>query len=233
MLASNTLMNRIRELILSGELAPGERVTEAALATRLGMSRTPIRNVLPGLAAEGLIEPVGRRGFAVRAFSNQDCLQALELRSVLEGQAARMLVRKGASEALIAELNQCLDQGDAIFGKRYLDREDEREYGEMNGRFHDLIVGACNVPVLRTMVERLNNVPFVAPAVIVFDQVGLRRAFELLFLAHGQHHAIVEAIVMRDGERAENLFREHANQQRVSMFARRAEAEAGSGLSAL
>jgi GntR family transcriptional regulator of vanillate catabolism len=72
------------------------------------------------------------------------------------------------------------------------------------------------------MIGRLNGVPFVGPSVIVFDQIGLRGAFEMLFRAHGHHHAIVEAIRDRDGERSEWLFREHANQQRLSMFERRA-----------
>jgi GntR family transcriptional regulator, vanillate catabolism transcriptional regulator len=219
---ASTLMNRLREMILSGELSPGERITEAALATRLGLSRTPIRNVLPGLAAEGFLEPVGRRGFAVKAFSEAEAMDAIELRSLLEGQAARMLARAGASDDLLAELDTCLAEGDRLFGKRYLDRDDEQQYGAMNRRFHHLIVDNCGSPMLKTMVERLNRVPFVAPAVIVFDQIGLRRAFDFLFRAHGHHHAIVEAIRDRDGERAESLFREHANQQRLSMFERRA-----------
>ena len=53
---------RIRELIVDGTLQPGTRVAEAALAERLGVSRTPVRNALPALATEGLLEPAGRRG---------------------------------------------------------------------------------------------------------------------------------------------------------------------------
>jgi GntR family transcriptional regulator of vanillate catabolism len=76
--------------------------------------------------------------------------------------------------------------------------------------------------MLKMFVDRLNLVPFVAPSVVVFHQVGFRRAFDLLFRAHGCHHAIVEAIRERDVSRAESLFREHAHQQRLSMFSRRA-----------
>jgi GntR family transcriptional regulator, vanillate catabolism transcriptional regulator len=224
--AEAPLLNRIREMILSGELPPGRRVTEEALAEKLGVSRTPVRNVLPSLAAQGLLEPVGRRGFAVKAFSEKESWEALELRALLEGQAARMLAHSGAPDTVLVALDACLERGDRIFASRQLDREDEQAYGAMNEEFHRIIVDACNMPMLKLFVDRLNIVPFVAPSVIVFDQVGLRRAFDMLFRAHGCHHSIVEAIRQRDGTRAEALFREHAHQQRHSMFARRAEQRA-------
>jgi GntR family transcriptional regulator of vanillate catabolism len=216
------LMNRLREMILAGELAPGQRVTEAGLAELLGVSRTPVRNVLPGLAAEGFLEPVGRRGFAVKDFSERETWEALELRALLEGQAARLVAKKGASAELLDALDHCLAEGDGLFEKRHLTLEDEIAYGAMNERFHRLIVDACDSPMLQMFVDRLNRVPFVAPSVVVFDQIGLRKAFDLLFAAHRVHHAIVDAIRERDAERAEILFREHAHQQRFSMFQRRA-----------
>ncbi|MBC2666988.1 GntR family transcriptional regulator [Novosphingobium flavum] len=222
MAAADALLNRLREMILSGELLPGERITESSLADRLGVSRTPVRNVLSGLAAEGLIEPVGKRGFAVKAFSEDEALEALEIRAMLEGQAARKLARKGVKPDLLAQLNECLDEGDALFAKRFLNLEDEQEYGVMNARFHSLIVENCGSPILIGMIERLNNVPLVAPSVIVFDQIGLRKAYDILIRAHGHHHAIVEALRDRNEERVDMLFREHANQQRLSMFERRA-----------
>lgn len=216
------LKNQIREMILSGELQPGERVTEAGLAARLGVSRTPVRNILPGLAAEGFLEPVGRRGFAIKAFSDEESWEALELRSFLEGYAAKLLAEKGAPPEVMEALEQCLEEGDRLFDKRHLDLEDETQYGLMNERFHKIVVDASRSPMLKMFIDRLNLVPFVAPSVIVFDQIGLRRAFDLLFGAHRVHHAIVEAIRNGDGHRAESLFREHAYQQRLSMFERRA-----------
>ena len=63
---------RLREMILRGELEPGQRLAEVALAERLGVSRTPIRQALPALAREGLLAAAGRRGYVVRSFSAQD-----------------------------------------------------------------------------------------------------------------------------------------------------------------
>ena len=215
------LMNRIRQMVLSGELKPGARVTEAGLAAVLGVSRTPVRNILPRLAAEGFLEPVGKRGFAVKAFSEDEGWEALELRAFLEGLAARMVAQKGASAEVMQLLQLCLDEGDRLFEKRRLEPEDEIAYGEINARFHRIIIEAANAPLLASFIQRLNLMPFVAPEIIVFDKIGLQRAYELLFLAHGCHHAIVEAIRERDSGRAEALFREHAQQQRMSVFARR------------
>jgi len=216
-----TLENTLKEMILREELRPGERVTEAALAERLGVSRTPVRNVLPRLAAEGFLQPVGKRGFVIADFGEREIFDALEMRSVLEGWAARNLAEQGIDPELLAELEDCLAQGDALFEKRHLDLDDEQQYGLMNERFHRLVIEGCRSSLLSAFIDRLNNVPFVTPSVIVFDQVGLRAAFDMLHRAHGFHHAIVDAIKKGDGARAEFLFREHANHQRVSMFERR------------
>ncbi len=213
-------LHQLREMILSGELKPGERLTESALAERLGVSRTPIRNALPALEAEGFIEPVGKRGHAVKAFVGDESLQALELRAALEGMAAKMLADNGVPQSVLAELEKCLNDGDELFKKHYLTFEDEDTYGQINARFHDTIVNHCGSPILISFIERLNKVPFIAPSVLVFNKVGLDKAYDMLFRAHGHHHAIVDAIRNREGTRAESLFREHGNAQRQSMFSR-------------
>lgn len=215
-----SLLSRLREMILSGELQAGERITEISLAERLGVSRTPIRGALPVLEADGYIEPAGKRGYAVKTFDGEEAFKSLELRALLEGFAAKCLAQSGASDELLGELEQCLAQGDEIFQKRYLTYEDEERYGEMNARFHDLVVRNCGSPPLIAFIEKLNNMPFINPSVLVFDHIGLDQAFDLLFRAHGQHHALTEAIRDRDATRAEAIFREHGNAQKQSLFSR-------------
>src|SRR4029077_20450425 len=105
-------------MILRGELAPGERLGEVALAERLGVSRTPIRQALPALAREGLLAAAGRRGYVGRGFSPQDVLDAIETRGLLEGLAARRIAERGATPELVSSLRQCLSEGDAVLGKR-------------------------------------------------------------------------------------------------------------------
>jgi len=95
-------------MILSEELQPGARVTEKGFAAQLGVSRTPMRRILPILAAEGFLVTVGRRGYEVARFSENHGWEALELRALLEGQAARLLAQRGASVTVLGELQNCL-----------------------------------------------------------------------------------------------------------------------------
>lgn len=213
----NPALQQLREMILRGAFSPGERLTEAALAERLGISRMPVRQALPALSQEGLLVPVGKRGYAVREFTQQESIDALTLRAAVEGLAARSVAERGASPELLAALNDCLKAGDALFAKRHLGEEEVALYGEMNGEFHALILHAADQPILTETIARCLLVPFVRPSRVVFSERSKTLAFDDLFCAHGQHHAIVDAIVARDGARAELIFREHAHVQRRSM----------------
>jgi len=221
-MSANPIALRIKQMILNEEIKPGERLTEEGIAAKLNISRTPVRNAIPLLASEGLLESVGRRGYRVKRFGEFESWQALDLRGLMEGYAAAQLASKGLDDAVLAQLDECLQEGDRIFEKRHLDADDEGRYGDMNERFHKLILDACDSPLVQTLLDRINQAPFVAPSVVMFDEVGLNQAYDYLFRAHGVHHAIVEAIRERDPHRAEALFREHARQQRFSMFVGRA-----------
>lgn len=208
---------RIRELILSGELPPGTRVAEASIAERLGVSRTPVRNVIPALAAEGLLEPVGRRGYAVRRFSVEDSFKATEMRCLLEGYAAREVAANGASAETVAELRDCLAEGDRIFAKGHLVEADEEAYARMNRRFHDIIVAAAADPLLADLIHRVYSVPFVAPGVVAFNRIAREDMFPILISGHHQHHAIVDAIEAGQADIAEMLMRGHSGPARKSL----------------
>lgn len=208
---------RIRELIVEGVLPPGKRVAEAAIADRLGVSRTPVRNALPALAGEGLLEPAGKRGYAVRAFTTEDSYRATEIRCVLEGYAARELAARDDRAPIVADLRQALREGDAIFAKGHVVKEDEEGYARMNARFHDLIVGGARDPLLKELVQRVYSVPFVAPGVVAFKRIPLDEIFPILMSAQHQHHAIVDAIEAGQPDVAETLMRGHSSPARRSL----------------
>src|SRR5919109_1307556 len=90
--ASQTLRAALtlRELILDGELPPGVRVAEIPLSVRIGVSRTPLRLALARLEHEGLLTALSAGGFIVRQFTREEIADAIELRGVLEGTAARL-----------------------------------------------------------------------------------------------------------------------------------------------
>src|SRR5919109_4360817 len=84
-----TVTARLRDMILAGELTPGERLIEIPFAQRLGVSRTPLRIALGELEKEGLLERLPTRGFKVREFPMEQVANAIDVRGVLEGMAAR------------------------------------------------------------------------------------------------------------------------------------------------
>src|SRR5271170_2626645 len=104
----------LRELIASGEFAPGQRLAEIPVSARLGVSRTPVRRALALLAGEGLLAPAGARGYLVRDFTFKDILDSIEVRGLLEGMAARLLAEAGISNALMARLEACIVEGEDI-----------------------------------------------------------------------------------------------------------------------
>jgi GntR family transcriptional regulator of vanillate catabolism len=208
---------RIREMILRGELAPGQRVAEAPLADLLGMSRTPVRQALPLLAQEGLLSEHETRGYMVRAFTAADIVDAIDLRAVLEGLAVRRVAEQGASKALLRELKICLEDGDAILGKRRVEESDEGLYADMNERFHQLILKEAGSALLTETLERNSRIPFAGPQALAFDKDNLDQMYDLLHYAHRQHHAIVDSLERGQSARAEALMREHANSVKKSI----------------
>ena len=208
---------KIREMILHGELSPGERVREVDLAARLGVSRTPVRESLPILAQEGLLIQLDTRGFVVRAFTIQEIMDAIDVRGVLEGLAARMVSEQGPSRRLIHSLHECLREGDEIFASGHLVESDEARYGDMNKQFHALIVQGSGSKVVAEAIERNDRIPFAAAHAIAFDRVDLPRMYEWLRYSHLQHHAIVQALENGQSARVAALMVEHAQIAKGSM----------------
>lgn len=203
----------LRELILQGELQPGQRVTEIPLSERLGVSRTPVRHALAVLAQEGLLTLSESRGYVVREFSVQEVLDAIDLRGVLEGHAARQVAERGASRGLIRKLRACLEEGDAIFAKGYLAEADESRYSDMNGRFHHLIVEAAGNKAVTSALALNGRVPFATPSAVALlkGKIDMQAGYRILHYAHRQHYAMVQAMENSEGARIEALMREHAN----------------------
>lgn len=100
------LVLALREQILQGEFSPGERLTEIGLASRLKASRTPIRLALERLANEGLLDANPSGGFRLRSFSLADIQDAIEIRGILEGTAARFAAERLRATEELAQLKR-------------------------------------------------------------------------------------------------------------------------------
>lgn len=197
----------LRKKILSGELSGGMRLFEVPLTEMLNISRTPVREALLRLAEEGLLERVRSGGFVVRTFSFDDVVDAIELRGVMEGTAARLAAERGVATAALAHIQSIVAKLDDCFGSAQNDVDFDR-YRELNAAFHAALAGLCGSPMVQREVERTSRLPFASPSAFLQERADFLH--HSLRTAHEQHRAIVSAIAKREGSRAEALAREHA-----------------------
>jgi len=171
------------------------------------------------------IDPTYRRAYNIEPSMCWECYScvkacpqnAIDVRGVLEGLAARMVAESGVSAALAASLNACLREGDEIFNAGALKHGDDVRYAAMNGRFHALIVDAAQNAAVSAALSLNDKIPFVAPSTIAFDESARDRQFAMLTYAHRQHHAIVNALVNGEGARVDALMKEHTHISKESL----------------
>lgn len=215
---TNTVRAQIalRDRILSGALAPGARLFEVSLAETLEMSRTPVREAMARLAEEGLLERAPSGGFLVRRFGLDEVRDAIELRGVLEGFAARLAAERGPDPAALARMEGIVDALDAAFagGPEALDLS---RYAELNTAFHALLPDLSGSAVVRAEIDRVTGLPFASP--VAFLQGPSRSAAfrRSLVVAQDQHRRLIEAIAAREAGRAEHIAREHARLARRNL----------------
>lgn len=209
-------LTEIRKRILSGELAGGERLFEVPLAEMLNISRTPVREAMSRLAEEGLLERARSTGFVVRTFGLEDVIDAIELRGVLEGTAARLAAERGVNSemlekmtAIVAELDTCFDGDDVDF----------EGYSKGNAAFHHTLARLAGSKIVEWELDRVVRLPFASPSAFLPDKVNLESRQESLVFAQAQHREILAAIRDREGSRAEALAREHARTARRDLEA--------------
>ena len=194
---------RIRASLLDGEFAPGDAVFENRLKERLGMSRTPIREALQALAAEGLLETVPARGWFVPRRSVDDLHEMFELREALEGMAARGAARR-ATDAEIAALAALCDG--------YERAGDWREWAAKGTEFHARIAAAARNARLVAMLDQLRA------QIVVTRRSELRGVRGRGDEAAREHRAILAAIAARDPDAAEREARVHVRRSREASF---------------
>ncbi len=191
------LLARLRELIVEGRLAPGARVPERELSLQLSVSRTPLREALKVLAAEGLIELLPNRGARVRRFTEADVRNLFEVVAGLEFVAGRAACEK-ISDAGIAEIEQLHYQMYTHYVRRELS-----EYFRLNQIIHTALVKAADNSLLLSHYDSLNAL--------------IRRVRFSANLAHRdrlneamrEHEAIVDALRRRAGAELGLLMFEH------------------------
>lgn len=202
---SQKITDQLREKILSGEFKSGLRLEEVPLAAQLGVSRTPLRGALNALASQGLLNYQAKRGYLIRHFDLDEIVAAYAVRANLEGMACRLAAERGLDEETIALLRAKLAEGDAILAKGHLAAEDFEPYRQMNVVLHDTLIDNSANPWIRAFVQRTQEIPYVSSRLMLWhDHATILRS-------HDDHHRIVDAVVRREGWRAEALMREHVH----------------------
>ena len=191
---------KLRGQILSGERVHGERLTEVEVAADLGISRTPVREALRRLAAEGLVDVSLNRGASVARWGSADLQEIFDLRTILESDAAKRATTRAGSE-VIAVLDEVCQEMDEIFAN--LDGISSlRSLAELNRRFHSTIIEAADSPRLSSIIDSLTHVPVVMQTFTQYSPHALARSLQ-------HHREIVDAMRARDASWAESVMRAH------------------------
>lgn len=206
----------LREKIINGELPGGMRLFEVPLAEALQISRTPVREALSRLAEEGLLDRLPNGGFVVRRFGFADVVDAIELRGVMEGTAARLAAERGVAPEALLRIEKIVTDLDACFGAGEAD-VDFDAYADLNAEFHLELAGLCGSEIIQREVERATSLPFASPSAFLPNKTEIAAFRRSLRTAQEQHRGLVNAIVAREGSRAEALAREHARHARLNL----------------
>jgi len=207
----------LREMVIDGHFRPGERIKEIPLAAKLRVSRIPLRLVLERLAHEGLLEIRPTRGFVVQQFSTTDIYDAIDLRGLLEGSAARLASERLRDARDLNPLREANGAMEALFKARKLTLEAFTTYIEMNARFHTELAELSRSRILCRAIRQASSLPFGSPSAFLLKQHFLAGSRHLFLVALDHHRAIIDAIESREGMRAETLAREHARLARRNL----------------
>ena len=206
----------LRHMVLAGEIAAGGRLFEVELSEHLGISRTPLREALGMLEYEGLLLRRSGGGYEVREFTFDDVTDAIELRGIIEGMIARVSAERGVAPAKLDVMRETVAALDTVVGTDANDVNFAR-YSELNTQFHLALADMAQSSVLRRELEHVTRLPFAAPGDFLNIQSQDPRFLRSLFISQAQHRAVLEAIELGEGARAEAIMREHARGARDNL----------------
>lgn len=210
--------------IISGDLPAGSALSEVSLAKELGSSRTPLREAVGQLVAEGFVKQIPNRGTVVVQFAREDVAELYDLREALEVHSVEKAAQQTLRVTYLQRLNQLV--GAVLLLKEELERskqvrlntEQMRRFIEIDLSFHALLVRAAG---------NRRIVKVVGDTRVLINIFGMRRqghdAAQLGGI-HRYHRDILDAVARRDGETAKKLMREHI---RISKVERLDEYESG------
>ncbi len=195
------VVEHLRALIVEGYLQPESRVPEVELCEQMGVSRTPIREALKVLAAEGLVTLVPRRGAIVTGLEPALIDQLFDVLESLEPLAGE-LACKHMPQAIIGEIRRWHDEMIAHY-----DSGEREAYFRLNRRIHEAIVKECGNPFLANTYEGLGARVRYTRYMANFSEVSWRQAVE-------EHSEMMNALEARDGPALAQILKRHLRHKR-------------------
>ncbi len=186
----------IRVKILEGEYKDGEKLTEQDLAKKLKVSRTPVREALKQLELEGLVQSVPNKGVTVRGFSDQEIVDILEARVLLE----RLAIEKAIERITPAQLEELKDLHDLM--EFYTKRNNKEKIGELNLQFHEAIYQAANSYHIEQLLLEVYHFISVSSVKTLANDTRPETSLE-------EHLEIVNALENKDRDRAIKAIEKH------------------------
>ncbi len=212
---------RIRQDIILGSYAEGERLSEAQLCETHNVSRTPVRLALRLLEREGVIRRGEGRGYLVQSPTVDDILQAVEVRGHLESLAARLMAQSADRAERLPEMARAIESLETSIEELAragaLDNSIIRKAQGSNKTFHSAILSGCGNDYVAYTCRQISHLPMLAVGAMVFDRSledepdHFERGMFRLRLGNAQHKVIYEAIEKGDPVRAEGMMREHSH----------------------
>jgi DNA-binding GntR family transcriptional regulator len=202
---SDRAVRQLRERILGGEYVPGERLGEVELAEKLGVSRTPVREALRMLAAEGLVDITANKGARVIEYPRRDLDHIFQIRAHVEGLAARAAAET-ASDADIDRLDQIATELKEHSAAGRLD-----DVYRLNADYHSTLNGLAGSSVVIATVGQLIHASVLLRTLHSFDEAARRRSAD-------HHLEIVAALRARDADWAEAVMHAHLLSARASLL---------------
>ncbi len=192
---------KLRSLLVEGVIAPGSKLNERELAESLNVSRTPIREAIKRLAADGLVELIANRGAIAVQLSHTDVVHTFDVIAQLEGYSGE-LAAKNISTATLSELEALQYEMMASYARR-----DLSNYYKLNLRIHHLINQAANNPVLTQLFSQVNA--RIEALRFRSNQNGVKweKAVE-------EHQEMIDALKTHDSERMRKVMIQHVMNKR-------------------
>ena len=194
---SSRVYERLKEMILTGEIGPGEKIVQEKLANAVGVSRTPLLKALQMLEHEMLVESIPRRGMYVKQMGPREILDAFDCREGIEGIATRLTTER-ASDQEIAALRTLFEP---FVG---MDNIPLNQYQKADQKFHGGLINLSHNAIIKRM-EVVGNIH-----IISYNRGLIRGPQETL----SEHFAILDAIRDRNADLAEQCLRQHLRKSR-------------------